>query len=79
MSSGSETSRTGRKLQDLELNRETVQDLTGGEAEMIKGGIVNSDFCNQQTEYSKVDVGCGGQSVCPCGKLGGAGVGGYIE
>jgi hypothetical protein len=63
-----------RNLEKLELNRETVQDLTGEEAEAAKGGILTptltgvvcsgdcSVACNppRLTQYrsQKIDQGC---------------------
>src|SRR5262249_49706260 len=55
-------SRTRPKLECLELNRETVQDLTEGEAEAAQGGILpgrgSNASCNGNTGCDTNDFVC---------------------
>ena len=55
--------RSRPKVETLELNRETVQDLTEGEAEAVEGGNVNESrrfACTRRCKPSK--------AACPTGK-----------
>jgi hypothetical protein len=46
------------KIENLELNRETVQDLTEGEAERVEGGAAPGDVEGRCSKCTDVISGC---------------------